>query len=57
MTYLKEWHIHGTKIPEIPTYIEMFVDLCVLDVPKNGLTRLPAEIGESHINPQMTSDC
>uniref|UniRef100_A0A672LV45 Leucine rich repeat containing 2 n=1 Tax=Sinocyclocheilus grahami TaxID=75366 RepID=A0A672LV45_SINGR len=46
MTYLKEWHIHGTRIPEIPTYIEAFVDLQVLDVPKNGLTRLPTEIGK-----------
>nr|XP_055024807.1 leucine-rich repeat-containing protein 2 isoform X2 [Misgurnus anguillicaudatus] len=46
MTYLKEWHIRGTRIPEIPTYIEMFVDLRVLDVPKNGLTKLPAEIGK-----------
>ncbi|XP_043103298.1 leucine-rich repeat-containing protein 2 isoform X2 [Puntigrus tetrazona] len=46
MTYLKEWHIHGTRIPEIPAYIEMFVDLRVLDVPKNGLTKLPAEIGK-----------
>lgn len=48
MTYLKEWHIHGTRIPEIPTYIEAFVDLQVLDVPKNGLTKLPTEIGQSH---------
>ncbi|KAK9971195.1 hypothetical protein ABG768_027084 [Culter alburnus] len=46
MTYLKEWHIHGTKIREIPTYIEAFVDLRVLDVPKNGLTKLPVEIGK-----------
>ncbi|XP_052461003.1 leucine-rich repeat-containing protein 2 [Carassius gibelio] len=46
MTYLKEWHIHGTRIPEIPTYIEAFVDLQVLDVPKNGLTKLPREIGK-----------
>ncbi|XP_059360310.1 leucine-rich repeat-containing protein 2 [Carassius carassius] len=46
MTYLKEWHIHGTRIPEIPTYIEAFVDLHVLDVPKNGLTKLPTEIGK-----------
>ncbi|XP_058640655.1 leucine-rich repeat-containing protein 2 isoform X1 [Onychostoma macrolepis] len=46
MTYLKEWHIHGTRIPEIPTYIEAFVDLQVLDVPKNGLTKLPTEIGK-----------
>uniref|UniRef100_A0A671KHM3 Leucine-rich repeat-containing protein 2-like n=1 Tax=Sinocyclocheilus anshuiensis TaxID=1608454 RepID=A0A671KHM3_9TELE len=45
MTYLKEWHIHGTRIPEIPTYIEAFVDLQVLDIPKNGLTKLPTEIG------------
>lgn len=47
MTYLKEWHIHRTRIPEIPTYIEAFVDLQVLDVPKNGLTKLPPEIGQS----------
>lgn len=52
MTYLKEWHIHGTKIREIPTYIEAFVDLRVLDVPKNGLTKLPVEIGAGH----QTSD-
>lgn len=52
MTYLKEWHIHRTKIREIPTYIEAFVDLRVLDVPKNGLTKLPVEIGAGHQNTQ-----
>ncbi|XP_051963807.1 leucine-rich repeat-containing protein 2-like [Xyrauchen texanus] len=45
MTYLREWHIRGTKIPEIPTYIETFVDLRVLDVQRNGFTKLPVEIG------------
>ncbi|XP_051524495.1 leucine-rich repeat-containing protein 2-like isoform X1 [Myxocyprinus asiaticus] len=46
MTYLREWHIRGTKIPEIPTYIETFVDLRVLDVQRNGFTKLPVEIGK-----------
>ncbi|XP_068079178.1 leucine-rich repeat-containing protein 2 isoform X2 [Danio rerio] len=46
MTFLREWHIHGTRIPEIPSYIEAFVELRVLDVPKNGLSRLPVEIGK-----------
>ncbi|XP_016111298.1 leucine-rich repeat-containing protein 2 isoform X1 [Sinocyclocheilus grahami] len=55
MTYLKEWHIHGTRIPEIPTYIEAFVDLQVLDVPKNGLTRLPTEIGSQKSNANVSS--
>lgn len=51
MTYLKEWHIQETRIPEIPAYMEAFVDLRVLDVPRNGLTKIPVEIGQNPIQP------
>lgn len=46
MVYLREWHIHKTQIQKLPEYIEQFVDLCVLNIPKNKLTQLPAEIGQ-----------
>lgn len=44
-THLKEWHIHSTLIQIIPTYIELFQAMRILDLPKNQITCLPAEIG------------
>ena len=45
MTYLREWHINATKILKIPEFIAMFQELSVLDIPKNCIDELPAEIG------------
>ncbi|XP_075716756.1 uncharacterized protein LOC142757698 [Rhinoderma darwinii] len=44
-TYLKEWHIHKTRIHTIPEYIQMFEDMNVLDMSQNKITCLPPEIG------------
>ncbi|XP_036886439.1 leucine-rich repeat-containing protein 2 [Sturnira hondurensis] len=44
-THLKEWHINNTLIQVIPTYIELFQAMRVLDLQKNQISRLPAEIG------------
>lgn len=46
-TYLKEWHVYNTLIQTIPAYIALFQDLRVLELSKNQITHLPAEIGES----------
>lgn len=44
-THLKEWHISNTLIQIIPKYIELFQAMRILDLPKNQISRLPAEIG------------
>ncbi|XP_012885738.1 PREDICTED: leucine-rich repeat-containing protein 2 [Dipodomys ordii] len=44
-THLEEWHIHSTLIQVIPTYIELFQAMRILDLPKNHILHLPAEIG------------
>ncbi|XP_006893023.1 PREDICTED: leucine-rich repeat-containing protein 2 [Elephantulus edwardii] len=44
-THLKEWHISNTLIQTIPTYIELFQAMRILDLPKNQLSCLPVEIG------------
>ncbi|GAB5568000.1 leucine-rich repeat-containing protein 2 [Prionailurus iriomotensis] len=44
-THLKEWHISNTLIQIIPTYIELFQAMRILDLPKNQISHLPAEIG------------
>lgn len=44
-THLKEWHISNTLIQIIPTYIELFQAMRILDVPNNQISHLPAEIG------------
>ncbi|XP_004449077.1 leucine-rich repeat-containing protein 2 [Dasypus novemcinctus] len=44
-THLKEWHISNTLIQLIPTYIELFQAMRILDLPKNQILSLPAEIG------------
>ncbi|XP_039945720.1 leucine-rich repeat-containing protein 2 isoform X2 [Hirundo rustica] len=44
--YLKEWHVYNTLIQTIPTYIALFQDLIVLELSKNQINHLPAEIGE-----------
>ncbi|XP_030644251.1 leucine-rich repeat-containing protein 2 [Chanos chanos] len=46
MTYLREWHIKGTRIHKIPEYVEQFLDLRVLELPKNGIKELPVVIGK-----------
>lgn len=45
MTYLREWHIRGTKIRQLPDYLALFTQLTVLHLPKNTITDLPPEIG------------
>ncbi|KAM6170569.1 leucine-rich repeat-containing protein 2 [Rhynchocyon petersi] len=44
-THLKEWHINNTLIQTIPSYIELFQVMRILDLPKNQITCLPVEIG------------
>ncbi|XP_074063391.1 leucine-rich repeat-containing protein 2 [Macrotis lagotis] len=44
-THLKEWHIENTMINTIPTYIQLFQEMRILDLPKNQITHLPTEIG------------
>lgn len=46
MTYLKEWHVRGTKIRQLPDYLAQFTQLSVLEIPQNAITELPPEIGE-----------
>lgn len=46
MTYIREWHIMGTRIVKIPEFIGMFQDMRVLDIPKNCIDNLPPEIGK-----------
>ncbi|XP_017505899.2 leucine-rich repeat-containing protein 2 [Manis javanica] len=44
-THLKEWHISNTLIQIIPTYVELFQAMRILNLPKNHISHLPAEIG------------
>ncbi|XP_004368518.1 leucine-rich repeat-containing protein 2 [Trichechus manatus latirostris] len=44
-THLKEWRINNTLIQIIPTYIELFQEMRILDLQKNQISCLPAEIG------------
>lgn len=46
MTYLKEWHVRGTKICQLPDYLFLFTQLTVLELSKNTFGDLPPEIGE-----------
>lgn len=46
MSYLRQWHVRGTRICQLPDYLAQFSQLCVLDLPKNSITELPPEIGE-----------
>ncbi|XP_035525736.1 leucine-rich repeat-containing protein 2-like [Morone saxatilis] len=46
MTYLREWHVMGTKIRQLPDYLALFTQLTVLDIPKNAIVELPPEIGK-----------
>ncbi|XP_054629998.1 leucine-rich repeat-containing protein 2 [Dunckerocampus dactyliophorus] len=46
MTYLREWHVTGTKIQKLPDYLSSFTLLAVLDMPKNALKELPPDIGK-----------
>lgn len=46
MTYLKEWHVQGTKISRLPDYLRLFTQLTVLEIPKNAIAELPPAIGE-----------
>lgn len=47
MTYLRELHVSGTKIRQLPAYLAQFAQLTVLNIPKNAIAELPPEIGES----------
>lgn len=46
MTYMREWHVRGTKIRQLPDYLAQFTQLSVLDIPKNTIMELPPEIGD-----------
>ncbi|XP_029915590.1 leucine-rich repeat-containing protein 2 [Myripristis murdjan] len=46
MTYMREWHVRGTRICRLPEYLPLFSELTVLELPKNALGELPAEIGK-----------
>ncbi|XP_067885119.1 leucine-rich repeat-containing protein 2 [Heterodontus francisci] len=45
-TYLKEWHIKKTSLEIIPSFIVMFQDLIVMNLSRNCIKELPAEIGK-----------
>ncbi|XP_053277320.1 leucine-rich repeat-containing protein 2 isoform X2 [Pleuronectes platessa] len=45
-TYLREWHVTGTKICRFPEFLSLFTQLVVLQIPKNLIDELPAEIGQ-----------
>ncbi|XP_041041507.1 leucine-rich repeat-containing protein 2 [Carcharodon carcharias] len=45
-SYLKEWHIKKTSIEIIPSFVVIFQDLIVMDLSRNCLKELPAEIGK-----------
>ncbi|XP_060927548.1 leucine-rich repeat-containing protein 2 [Limanda limanda] len=45
-TYLREWHVTGTKISRFPASLSLFTQLVVLRIPKNLVDQLPAEIGK-----------
>ncbi|KAM3610946.1 uncharacterized protein V6R79_011070 [Siganus canaliculatus] len=46
MTYLKEWHVRGTKIRQLPDFLPLFTQLTVLELPQNALSELPPDIGK-----------
>nr|XP_033946275.1 leucine-rich repeat-containing protein 2 isoform X2 [Pseudochaenichthys georgianus] len=46
MTYLKEWHVRGTRICRLPEYLALFTQLSVLQIPQNTIAELPPEIGK-----------
>nr|XP_054586335.1 leucine-rich repeat-containing protein 2 isoform X1 [Nothobranchius furzeri] len=46
MTYLREWHIWGTRIRQLPDFLVLFTQLTVLEIAKNAITDLPPEIGK-----------
>uniref|UniRef100_A0A3Q3IN90 Leucine rich repeat containing 2 n=1 Tax=Monopterus albus TaxID=43700 RepID=A0A3Q3IN90_MONAL len=46
MTYLKEWHVSGTRICRLPDYLARFTQLTVLEIPKNTIAELPPAIGK-----------
>ncbi|XP_035021223.1 leucine-rich repeat-containing protein 2 isoform X6 [Hippoglossus stenolepis] len=45
-TYLREWHVSGTKICRLPEYLSLFTQLLVLQIPKNSIEELPPAIGK-----------
>ncbi|XP_034396956.1 leucine-rich repeat-containing protein 2 [Cyclopterus lumpus] len=45
-TYLREWHVSGTRISRLPAFLSLFTQLTVLEIPKNTITELPPEIGK-----------
>ncbi|XP_029016534.1 leucine-rich repeat-containing protein 2 [Betta splendens] len=46
MTYVRQWHIRGTRICRLPDYLALFSQLTVLDLLRNSITELPPEIGK-----------
>lgn len=48
-TYLRAWHVSGTRIRRLPDYLSAFSQLAVLRLPKNAIAELPPEIGESPV--------
>ncbi|AWP07772.1 putative leucine-rich repeat-containing protein 2-like [Scophthalmus maximus] len=45
-TYLREWHVRGTRIHQLPDFLALFTQLTVLEIPKNAIAELPPEIGK-----------
>ncbi|KAF0022537.1 hypothetical protein F2P81_025163 [Scophthalmus maximus] len=45
-TYLREWHVRGTRIRQLPDFLALFTQLTVLEIPKNAIAELPPEIGK-----------
>ncbi|CAJ0965136.1 unnamed protein product [Ranitomeya imitator] len=43
---LQEWQLHRTGLTAIPTFIDKFNNLLVLDLSRNVITKIPRELGE-----------
>uniref|UniRef100_A0AAV2MP70 Leucine-rich repeat-containing protein 2 n=1 Tax=Knipowitschia caucasica TaxID=637954 RepID=A0AAV2MP70_KNICA len=46
MTYLKEWHVSHTRIQRLPEFFDQFSKLSVLNLAKNQICEVPADIGK-----------
>lgn len=55
-THLKEWHINHTRIEALPAYVRLFQAMRILDLPKNQISHLPAEIGMSLSRAQASGE-
>lgn len=43
--HVQEWQIHRTGLQRIPEFISRFQNLLVLDLSRNGIEKIPKQIG------------